>query len=77
MILVIFGGWVRLTRSGDSMVEWKVVSGVVPPLNAAAWDETFAKYRRTPEYQKVNRGMTLEEFKYIYYREYGLSLIHI
>ena len=75
VILVIFGGWVRLTRSGLSMVEWKVVRGVVPPLNAAAWDETFAKYRHTPEYQKVNRGMTLEEFKYIYYREYGHRIL--
>ena len=48
---------------------------MIPPLNAAAWDETFAKYRHTPEYQKVNRGMALEEFKYIYYREYGHRIL--
>ena len=60
---IIYGGWVRITRSGLSIVEWNVVSGVVPPLNAAGWDAEFAKYRSTPEYQKVNAGMSLSEFK--------------
>ncbi len=72
---IIYGGWVRITRSGLSIVEWNVVSGVVPPLNAAGWDAEFAKYRSTPEYQKVNAGMSLSEFKDIYYREYNHRLL--
>ena len=70
VVMVVFGGWVRLTRSGLSMVDWRVVTGVVPPLSAAAWDDTFYQYRQTPEYKEINRGMSLEEFKSIYYREY-------
>ena len=69
-IMVVFGGYVRLTRSGLSMVEWHVVSGVIPPLGEAAWQETFEKYQQTPEYQKINAGMTLQAYKSIYYREY-------
>ncbi len=70
--LVMFGGYVRLTRSGLSMVEWDVVTGIIPPISEAAWQETFDKYQQTPEYQKVNihAGMDLEGYKYIYYREY-------
>ena len=75
VILVVFGGWVRLTRSGLSMVEWNVVTGVIPPVSVADWDETFDKYRQTPEYKKVNRGLSLEEFKFIYYREYGHRIL--
>lgn len=69
-IMVIFGGFVRLTRSGLSMVEWHVVIGVMPPIGEDTWQETFEKYRQTPEYQKINAGMTLQEYKSIYYREY-------
>lgn len=69
-IMVIFGGYVRLTRSGLSMVEWQVVTGVIPPTGEDAWQVTFEKYRQTPEYQKINAGMTLHEYKLIYYREY-------
>ena len=70
VVLVIFGGYVRLTRSGLSIVEWEVITGVVPPLGEAAWEETFAKYRQTPEFLKVNSEMTLAEYKTIYYNEY-------
>ena len=70
MILVVFGGWVRLTRSGLSMVEWRVITGVIPPTNESAWQEAFAKYQQTPEFQKINRSMTLAEYKFIYYNEY-------
>jgi cytochrome c oxidase assembly protein subunit 15 len=52
------------------MVEWHVVTGVVPPMSGDAWDETFHRYQQTPEYKKINRGMSLEDFKTIYYREY-------
>ena len=69
IVLIVYGGWVRLTRSGLSIVEWNVVTGVVPPLGADAWEREFAKYRQTPEYQIVNFGMPLEEFKFIYYME--------
>lgn len=68
--LVVFGGFVRLTRSGLSIVEWNPVSGSLPPIGEAAWQEEFAKYQQTPEYLKVNFGMTLEEYKYIFYIEW-------
>lgn len=68
--LVVFGGFVRLTRSGLSIVEWNPISGSLPPIGEAAWQAEFAKYQQTPEYIKVNRGMTLEEYKYIFYIEW-------
>ena len=71
IVLIIYGGWVRLTRSGLSIVEWNVITGVVPPLSAEAWESEFVKYRQTPEYQIVNYGMTLDEFQFIYYMEFG------
>ncbi len=69
-LLVVFGGFVRLTRSGLSIVEWNPVSGVVPPIGQQAWEEEFAKYQKTPEYQQVNTGMTLPEYKFIFYMEW-------
>jgi cytochrome c oxidase assembly protein subunit 15 len=68
--LVIFGGFVRLTRSGLSIVEWNPVSGIVPPIGEQAWQAEFAKYQQTPEYQKINSGMTLEEYQIIFYLEW-------
>lgn len=68
--LVVFGGFVRLTRSGLSIVEWHPISGSLPPMGEAAWQEEFAKYQQTPEYLKVNFGMTLEEYKFIFYMEW-------
>lgn len=73
--LVIFGGYVRLTRSGLSIVEWNVISGVLPPLGETAWMEEFAKYQQTPEFIKVNAEMTLEGYKRIFYLEYIHRLI--
>ena len=75
MFMVVFGGYVRLTRSGLSIVEWNPVSGVIPPLGEAAWQQEFAKYQLTPEYQKVNKDMTLEGYKSIFYVEYIHRLI--
>ena len=60
--MILLGGVTRLTNSGLSMVEWKPLMGVVPPLSEQAWQETFEKYRQYPEYQKINRGMSLEDF---------------
>lgn len=69
-ILIVFGGWVRLTRSGLSIVEWNVITGIIPPLSEGDWHSEFAKYRQSPEYQKINAGMPLEEFKFIYHMEF-------
>ena len=68
--LVVFGGYVRLTRSGLSVVEWNPVSGVFPPIGEQAWDIEFAKYQLTPEFQQVNNNMTLEGYKRIFYIEW-------
>ncbi|MBI5842767.1 MAG: COX15/CtaA family protein [Chloroflexi bacterium] len=68
--LVVFGGFVRLTRSGLSIVEWNPISGVVPPIGQQAWEEEFVKYQATPEYQKINTGMTLGEYQFIFYMEW-------
>ncbi|MDE0281975.1 MAG: COX15/CtaA family protein [Gammaproteobacteria bacterium] len=73
--MVVLGGAVRLTGSGLSMVDWKPLMGVLPPLNQAAWEEAFARYREYPEYRLVNRDMTLESFRFIYYMEYLHRLI--
>lgn len=69
-MMVIYGGYVRLTRSGLSIVEWQVVTGMIPPLTQDAWQAEFELYQQTPEYQKVNTGMSLDAYKSIYYREY-------
>lgn len=68
--LVVFGGLVRLTRSGLSIVEWNPISGIIPPIGQQAWEQEFAKYQETPEYQKINPGMTLQEYTYIFYLEW-------
>ncbi|MCK6539113.1 MAG: COX15/CtaA family protein [Anaerolineales bacterium] len=73
--LVIFGGFVRLTRSGLSIVEWNPISGVIPPIGQRAWEAEFVKYQQTPEYIKVNTGMTLDEYQYIFYIEWIHRLI--
>jgi len=69
-ILIVVGGITRLTRSGLSIVEWKPIEGILPPLTEAQWLEEFEKYRQTPEYLKVNRGMSLDAFKGIFWWEY-------
>ena len=68
--LVVFGGFVRLTRSGLSIVEWNPVSGAMPHIGQQGWEEEFAKYQLTPEYLKINTGMTLERYKFIFYMEW-------
>jgi cytochrome c oxidase assembly protein subunit 15 len=68
--LVVFGGFVRLTRSGLSITEWNPISGTVPPIGEKAWLEEFDKYQQTPEFQQINSSMTLEEYKYIFYIEW-------
>lgn len=73
--LVVLGGVTRITGSGLSITEWKPVTGVLPPLSEAAWQAELDLYRATPEYQKVNRGMSMDEFKFIYGFEYAHRLL--
>ena len=68
--MVLLGGATRLTDSGLSIVEWQPLLGAIPPLDQADWEAAFERYRAFPEYQKVNRGMSLDEFKAIYWMEY-------
>ena len=68
--MVGVGGYTRLSRSGLSMTDWKV-TGSLPPLNEAEWEVEFAKYRNFPEYKRLNMSMTTEEFKSIFYWEWG------
>jgi cytochrome c oxidase assembly protein subunit 15 len=74
-LMVVVGGITRLTESGLSMTRWEPVSGAVPPHNAEQWQREFDSYRATPEYQTVNRGMTLAEFKGIFFWEYVHRLL--
>ena len=69
--LVIVGGATRLTDSGLSITEWKPIHGIIPPLSQAEWEEELELYRQIPEYQQINKGMSLSEFKYIYWWEWG------
>ncbi len=68
--MVVIGGITRLTESGLSITEWQPIVGVLPPLSEQAWLEAFAKYQQIPEYQLINHGMTLAEFKSIFWWEY-------
>ena len=69
-LIVVIGGITRLTESGLSITEWKPVSGIVPPLSQAQWTDEFVRYQQTTEYQELNRGMSLGEFKVIFFWEY-------
>ncbi|MDJ0628894.1 MAG: COX15/CtaA family protein [Rhodobacter sp.] len=71
VVMIAVGGLTRLTDSGLSITEWRPVTGALPPMNAAAWDAEFEKYRAIPEYQLQNKGMSLAEFKVIYWWEWG------
>ncbi|MDJ0641572.1 MAG: COX15/CtaA family protein [Erythrobacter sp.] len=72
VVIVMVGGITRLTESGLSITQWQPVTGTLPPLSDAAWDAEFAEYRATPEYRYEASvgGMTLEEFKFIYFWEW-------
>ncbi|WP_315919762.1 COX15/CtaA family protein [Mesorhizobium sp. SP-1A] len=68
--LVMVGGATRMTGSGLSITEWQPIHGVIPPLNEAEWQEEFTKYQQIPQYQQVNKDMTLQEFKGIFWWEW-------
>jgi cytochrome c oxidase assembly protein subunit 15 len=75
VVTLVVGGATRLTESGLSIVEWRPVTGVVPPLDAAQWQAEFAKYQTIPQYRERNRGMSLDEFKTIYWWEWSHRLL--
>jgi cytochrome c oxidase assembly protein subunit 15 len=70
-VMIVVGGMTRLTDSGLSITEWRPVTGAIPPMSEAMWLEEFEKYRQIDQYQIINRGMSLEEFKVIYWWEWG------
>ncbi|HEV2568858.1 COX15/CtaA family protein [Sphingomonas sp.] len=74
-LMVVVGGITRLTESGLSITEWRPITGALPPLSAAAWEDAFALYKATPEYQQINRGMSLSEFKFIFFWEWFHRLL--
>ena len=71
VVTLVVGGATRLTESGLSIVEWKPVTGVIPPLAEGDWQAEFAKYREIPQYRELNRGMSLDQFKTIYWWEWS------
>ena len=70
LLIIIIGGLTRLTDSGLSMVNWRPLMGVIPPLSLQAWIDVFNDYKLTPEYQIVNSSMSMEEFKFIFWWEW-------
>ena len=68
--MIVIGGITRLTDSGLSMVEWRPLMGWLPPLTEAAWQDVFAKYQATPQFQKTNAGMDLAGFRTIFWWEF-------
>ena len=74
-IMVLVGGATRLTESGLSIVEWKPVTGALPPLSEAQWTQAFEAYKTIPQYRELNAGMTLAEFKTIFWWEWSHRLL--
>ena len=74
-LMVVVGGITRLTESGLSITEWRPVTGALPPLSQADWERAFALYKATPEYLQINRGMSLSEFKFIFFWEWFHRLL--
>ena len=75
LAMVVVGGATRATGSGLSITEWKPVSGAIPPLNTAAWEQLFRLYQATPQYHLQNFGMTLAEFQHIFWWEWAHRLL--
>ena len=75
ILMVTVGGLTRLTDSGLSITAWELFTGILPPLNINQWNQYFTEYKKIPEYQNINYGMTLNEFKVIFYWEYAHRLL--
>ncbi|WP_411288173.1 COX15/CtaA family protein [Phenylobacterium sp.] len=71
LAMIVVGGATRLTDSGLSITEWAPVTGAIPPLSAADWQNEFARYQQIPQYQQLNRGMSLGQFQSIYWWEWS------
>lgn len=67
---IVIGGITRITGSGLSITKWEIVTGTLPPMNSGQWEEEFDLYKQTPQYEKINQGMSMSEFKFIYFWEY-------
>ena len=74
-LMVLVGGATRLTESGLSIVEWKPVTGALPPLSAQAWNDAFDAYKTIPQYRQMNAGMTLSQFQTIFWWEWSHRLL--
>jgi len=75
ILMVAVGGLTRLTDSGLSITAWELFTGILPPLNINEWNFYFSEYKKIPEYQNINYGMSLNEFKVIFYWEYAHRLL--
>lgn len=75
VVTLVVGGATRLTGSGLSIVEWRPVTGIVPPLSQVEWQAEFEKYKAIPQYRELNRGMALESFKTIYWWEWSHRML--
>ena len=73
--MVVVGGATRLTESGLSITEWQPVTGALPPLNEAQWQTEFQKYQAIPQYRQLNAGMSLADFKTIYWWEWAHRIL--
>ena len=69
-LIILIGGLTRLTDSGLSMVDWRPLMGIIPPIGLEEWQNVFNQYKETPEYLIINQTMQLNEFKYIFWWEY-------
>lgn len=74
-LMIVVGGATRLTESGLSIVHWKPISGTMPPMSVSEWQAEFTAYKQYPEYQLINKGMSLNEFKEIFWWEYSHRLL--
>lgn len=74
-IMVVVGGITRLTESGLSITQWKPITGAIPPLTHDQWMEAFRLYQKTPEYQQINKGMSLDDFQFIFFWEWAHRLL--
>lgn len=70
LMQIVIGGITRLTGSGLSITKWEIVTGTLPPLSEDHWQQEFDQYKDTPQYHKINKGMELSDFKFIYFWEY-------
>ena len=74
-LMIVVGGLTRLTDSGLSITKWDLIAGIIPPLSSSDWEKYFSLYKEIPEYKLLNSSMTLNEFKVIYFWEYGHRIL--